>query len=266
LSDHDQTEPVITIGRNAHSEVISVDFGTVHVGDAVAAKGFEIINLAGNSGPPVSGWIQTGKPNGHISDPRLSGSGTVTQSFQIGGRGGFENFSFNLNTGRAGTLNAQTVHVAAQFNDLNNTIPITGQVLNYAKPAFDLSGSPGTLTHNGNNWLLNLGTIAQNSSVPLIETAILNAAKGPSDLLHFTEGFINTSTTGTGFTGVMGDGLHNSNDLPAGGESNQNAFAVVTSALGTHTMGLQLTGSGINASGYNGTFATQNLTVVDHIV
>jgi hypothetical protein len=30
-------------------------------------------------------------------------------------------------------------------------------------------------------------------------------------------------------------------------------------------MGLQLSGSGTNASGYNGTFATQNLTVVDHI-
>ena len=105
----------------------------------------------------------TAAHGGNVTDPALSGSGVTAQDFRIPGRGSFLAYDINLDTSHASVLHDQAVHIAYLF-DRNNfntgvTLPITGTILNYADPGFVLDSGPGTLSHAGSSWTLDLGSI-----------------------------------------------------------------------------------------------------------
>jgi hypothetical protein len=128
FSDHPEVR-VLQDGK----PVSSLDFGTLHVGDA-ATLHFTLENFAGNSGgPPAQGAIQTLVHGGHVDDPALSGSGITAQNFTLAGRGGAEDFTVTLDTGQAHDLSGQDIHIAYQFNyglfDIGEDLAITGSVV-----------------------------------------------------------------------------------------------------------------------------------------
>jgi len=112
--------------------ITSLDFGTLHVGDA-AALHFTLENFAGNSGGPLAqGALQTLVNGGHIDDPALSGSGVTAQNFTLAGRGGAEDFTVTLDTSQAHSLVGQQIHFAYQFNhglfDVGEDLAVTGSI------------------------------------------------------------------------------------------------------------------------------------------
>ncbi|WP_431268141.1 hypothetical protein [Dankookia sp. P2] len=130
------------------SALTSLDFGTLHVGDAGHLR-YALTNLSGNAGWPSFGAIQTLTHGGTVTDPALSGSGVTPQDFGIGPRGGTATFELTLDTMEARLLQDQAVHIGFEFqgfqSDTGTTLPITGAVLNYADPGFALVSGPGTL-------------------------------------------------------------------------------------------------------------------------
>ena len=137
---------------SAAQDLASLDFGTLHVGDA-AVLHYGLINLSGNAGYVAQGAVQTLVNGGNVTDLALSGSGVTPQNFGIAPRGGTATFEVTLDTAEALLLQDQAVHIGFEFNrfqfDTGTTLPITGAVLNYAEPGFELASGPGTLERGG---------------------------------------------------------------------------------------------------------------------
>ena len=135
-SDHPEVQ-VLRDGK----QVTSLDFGTLHVGDA-ATLHFTLENFAGNAGGPAAqGALQTTAHGGSITDAALSGSGVTAQNFTLPGRGGSVEYAISLDTSQAHSLDGQVLHIAYQFNhgrfDVGEDLAITGQVLAAAAAPVD---------------------------------------------------------------------------------------------------------------------------------
>ena len=161
--------PNVIINDPAHGgfgtadQLTSLDFGTLHVGDAAGLR-YALINLSGNAGTTAVGAVQTLVHGGNVTDPALSGSGVTAQDFTIAPRGGTAVYDVALDTTAAGVLQDQAVHIAFQFNrgsfDTGVTLPITGAVLHYADPGFVLASGPGSLVDEAAaRWTLDLAAI-----------------------------------------------------------------------------------------------------------
>ncbi len=96
-----------------------------------------------------------------------------------------------------------------------------------AQPTLMQSSGPGSLTHTGNSYTLNLGTVAQGSTVTAV-LALLNAAAAPADSFDGTF----TAAAGSGFA-VSGARL--SAALAAGQSGGGLSFTADTSTLGSQT-------------------------------
>ncbi len=128
-----------------------------------------------------------------------------------------------------------------------------------AVPLLALISGPGTLTHSGNDYLLDLGGITLGQLGGEVQLAIVNAAGSSADDLGGTFG----APAGTGFT-IIG------NSLPATiapGGSYQGLYVEVPSnKLGTHSATLTFNPIDVNDSGYSAPLDTITLTIIDTVL
>jgi hypothetical protein len=245
----------------AGHELTSLDFGILHVGDP-ASLSYVVTNYSGDAGYPSTGAIQTATHGGNVTDPALSGSGVTAQDFRIPGRGSFRTYDIDLDTSHAGVLHDQAVHIAYLF-DRNNfntgvTLPITGTILNYADPGFALDSGPGTPSHDGSSWTLDLGTIEQGSDLPPIALSVVNLAGTPADDLGGRFDLSGKGTTVTGADPFSG--------LAAGDSLSTLTLHVDTEALGALSTTITLHPFGSNASGFERMLPDVTLTITDRVV
>jgi len=118
------------IGGTTASPVL--DFGNVRVGASVT-RNYQIANT-GTTGPDLRGAIQTSVNGGNITDVRLTGSGVTAGNFGPVGIGASSgNQAVNFNASSAGALTGQAVHIANNFDNVQDqTIEIAGAAFNAA--------------------------------------------------------------------------------------------------------------------------------------
>ncbi|MBK9469952.1 MAG: hypothetical protein IPO20_19175 [Gammaproteobacteria bacterium] len=118
------------IGGTTASPVL--DFGNVRVGASVT-RNYQIANT-GTTGPDLRGAIQTSVNGGNITDARLTGSGVTAGNFgPIGTGANSGNQAVNFNASSAGALTGQAVHIANNFDNVQDqTIEIAGAAFNAA--------------------------------------------------------------------------------------------------------------------------------------
>ena len=244
-------------------ELTSLDFGTLHVGDP-ASLSDAVTNYSGDAGYPSTGAIQTAAHGGNVTDPALSGSGVTAQDFRIPGRGSFLAYDINLDTSHASVLHDQAVHIAYLF-DRNNfntgvTLPITGTILDDANPGSRaLNLGPGTLSHAGSSWTLDLGNIEQGSNLPPIEFSVLNLAGTPADDLG-------------GQFDLSGEGITVTGADPFSGLAAGDSLTALTLHVDTETLGaaqrapLRCTPSAATPQALKRTLPDVALTITDQVV
>ncbi len=140
--------------------------------------------------------------------------------------------------------------------------PVSITVDNYAAAGLSESGggvfsADGTNSAGGANYTLDLGTLTEGSSAPMITLAALNTAAGPADLLSgsFSE------TGSSAFTNTLSP----FSDLTAGGSDRAGTVTLSTAAAGTFSETITLAGSGSNASGYDAPVPEATLTIEGEI-
>ncbi|MFC7473202.1 hypothetical protein ACFQS7_02485 [Dankookia sp. GCM10030260] len=246
---------------SAPADLAGLDFGTLHVGDPAVVH-FSLINLSGNGGYSAKGAVQTLVNGGNVTDPALAGSGVTPQNFGIAPRGGIVAFEVTLDTTAALLLQDQAVHLGYEFMrfqfDVGTTLPITGAVLNYADPGFELVSGPGALAQDGAHWTLDLGSLAQGSDPGTVVLAVRNLAAAPADDL-------------SGRFEVAGDaaaveGAEPFAGLAAGDGLVALGFRLDTTVAGPHAETITLYPVGSNASGFEGALPVVTLTVTDQVV
>ena len=156
----------------ASVSIAPIDFGIVHVGD-LAERTLAVSNTA-----PVAALNDTltggidNFTNSRFSAPANLGTGVMA--------GGTDNTSLlvSMDTGSAGVLNgAMDLELFSHNQDLadlllvDETIGLSGQVNEYANPAFDKSAGNGALTGSGVLFTLNFGDILLGSGATLEATA-----------------------------------------------------------------------------------------------
>jgi hypothetical protein len=228
-----------------------VDFGIVHVGDAVAAKSINVANTASGALTDVI----TGNV-GSVTGGAFTSSGTLGAGVAAGSNSNA--LQVGLNTSTAGVYSGQANLALKSHNpDLADvslaTTPeaLSAQINNYAKGAVKDTGGAGTLSGSGASYLLDFGTISQGSGTKVADLAIKNDVAGPADLLAGT------------FTlpGLPGDltlsGFNNFTGLAAGASDTGLMASFDTSFAPSFFdvfVTLDLTGS--NLSGYNAALPT----------
>ena len=164
----------------AQNNTTAVNFGTVHVGDSVAAHGVSVTNAA-----PVTALndVLVASANGATGPFTSAGSlGAGLAAGQTSTNG----LSVGLNTMTAGTYSGSATFSAASHDgDLsdaalaNLAVSLTGQVNNYATDAFSKFGSgSGTLTQSGSTYVLDFGTLTQGSASETTTLLASNSATG----------------------------------------------------------------------------------------
>jgi hypothetical protein len=162
----------------------SINFGTVRVGETVAPKSLSVTNAATAAGlnDVLVGTFSGG------SGP-LSASGNLGTGLAPGANSG-SSLQAQLSTATAGAFTGTaTVNLASSNPDMadlplgSTNIALTGTVNNYANPAFNLSGSTGTLSGGGNAYTLNLGTVTQGAGTISALLSLKNDAVTPADWL-----------------------------------------------------------------------------------
>ena len=162
----------------------ALDFGIVHVGEAVATRALNVTNAA-----PVTALNDVlrgslGGATGPFSAAGTLGSGlaagaTDTSSLTVG-----------LSTAAAGVFNGSAVASFVSHNDelvdlvLGDTgIVLSAQVNNYADPVFVKTGGVGSLSGSGETFSLDLGDFIVGSAPATAALAVLNDVIGPADLV-----------------------------------------------------------------------------------
>ena len=167
-----------------HLGTAAVNFGVVHVGQAVADQTVAVSNTAAQSAlndtligqlsmqPGSAGVFSTGGTLG----AGVGAGQTNSSSLTVG-----------LNTGVAGVYSGDAQFTGkshdAQLTDLQLAtlgIAVSGQVNNYANAIFQLATGGGTLSRSGSMYTLDLGNLTQGSTVSSL-LSVLNDVSGPAD-------------------------------------------------------------------------------------
>jgi len=162
-----------------------VDFGFVHVGEAVPSMGLNIKNNA-----PGDGFSENLNGSAGALGPGVTGGGSFSGlaaqaadsgSLQVGidaSAAGVIDSSYEVNFASDGTgINSlgQTP-LASQF------VQVTGQVNNFAAAALQKLAGDGSFSMTGENeFKLDLGTVAKGGTNPMAELGILNDVLAPAD-------------------------------------------------------------------------------------
>ncbi len=226
----------------------ALTFGTVHVGDTVAAKSITVTNTAsGALTDVVTGNIST------VTGPFTNGGGTLGSGVAVGAPS--TALTVGLNTTAAGVFSgAATLNFASHNADLVDValiggnpgpVALTGTVNNYAAIGI-ANATRGTLTGQGNAYTLNLGTLTRSSGAITAAFDALNAALGPADALSISSFDI---LSGAGDFGITQNDV---SDLAAG-QSAGDAFEITfdPTADGSFSEEIRLIGTGSNDSGWD---------------
>lgn len=247
------TQEVALSGRVYQAAIAEVttpllDFGIVHVGEAVTAQTIGIANAA-----PLAGLNDTLAASlaGPATGGVFTGSGAVSGLFA--GQSDDSSMFVAVDTSSAGIFSgAQSIAFASQNPDLEDldlgvgNVALAVQVNNFANPLFTQLSGAGLLTGSGKNFFLDFGTVDLGATLSA-SLGVLNDIFGPADVLG---GSFDLPSSGpfslTGFDSFTDIGAQ---ELFGG-------LGVGFSALdtGLFESQLSLNAFGSNASGFFGTF------------
>ncbi len=223
----------------------SLDFGIVHVGETVTksatvknaavADGFsESLNasFSASSGDIVGSGGFTGLASGATSATPQVTLDTAT----AGAKAGTATLALVSNgTGSSGLANSA---LASQV------ITATGQVYNYAAPAFSLVSGPATITGSGSAYTVDFGRRTIGEVVPAVVLRLTNSAAAPADTLAGSFATAAPAFTLTGFDSFTG--------IAAGQSQGGMSMVLKTDALGTFSQTITLNGLSQNSGGFSG--------------
>jgi hypothetical protein len=232
----------------------SLDFGIVHVGDAVAAQGVGIANTAA-----VAGLNDT-------LAATLSGvaGGPFTTSGAVAGLGAGDTdttgITVALDTATAGVFTAsQDVAFASQNPDMADldlgfgSVMLSAQVNNFANPVFTQLGGDGVLTGSDLTFLLDFGIVDAGMDLTA-SLGVLNDIFGPADVLGG-----DFALPASGFFDLTG--FDSFADIGAGDVFGGLEVGFSASTTGFFEDMISLNAFGSNASGFFGAFDTIGLTL-----
>jgi hypothetical protein len=237
-----------------------VDFGIVHVGDAVAARPVSVTNAA-----PVTALND-------VLLGSISASGPFAASGNLGAGLGAGNtdpgsLTVSLNTGTAGVFGGNASLSFASHDpdlaDLNlgsTSVTLSGQVKNYANGSLLMTGGDGSFTQlGGHDYLLDFGNVVQGSGPLETFLAVLNDVLGPADLL---DGQFDLS----GADDLVLSGFSDFVDLAAGQVHGGLGILFTPSALGLLDDTIILRIFGHNDSGYRALEETLSFRITGNVV
>jgi len=238
----------------------AINFGTVHVGDVVAAQSISVTNAA------------TVTALNDVLLGSASASGAFTASGNLGaglaaGDTAPNSLSVSLNTGTAGTFSGNA-NLSFQSHDpdladLNlggASVTLDGQVNNYADGSLLMTGGNGQFTQpSAHEYVLDLGNMLLGSGARTASLAVLNDVLGPADLLN---GIFDL--TGAGHLTLSG--FSNFADLMAGQLFSGMGINFDPLTLGALNDTILLSIYGHNDSGYNQLEETITFRILGDVV
>ncbi len=233
----------------------SVNFGIVHVGDAVAQQNVSVTNSA-----PVTAL------NDVLLAQFNSASAPFTGSGNLGAGLAAQQTSVNalkvgISTGAAGVYSGAASFSAASHDaDLsdaalaNLVVSLSGQVNNFASDAFFFNGGAGNFTQSGSIFTLDYGTVAQNSGTRTTTLLAGNNAVGPADLLDGTFQLVDVNDFNeSGFSNFL--------NFAAGQNTGPLMLSFSSMTLGSFNDTIILHGVGHNASGFSAAIGDIQLNI-----
>jgi T5SS/PEP-CTERM-associated repeat protein len=241
----------------AKIQFTTINFGVEHVGDLVTI-GDAISNIG----------------TGALVDSLIGGVGTISSSqfISVGNLGTgvvpgptSAAIGFELKTNATGVFSA-TASLALSSHDADladvsvvaGPITLIGTVDNYATAALEKVSGSGTFSNVGNAYTLDLGTVAAGGTAS-VQLGVLNTASGTADALSG-----NFEVSGSG--AFINSGTVAFSGLGAGLADTAPTVSLSTNNTGTFTETITLFGTGSNSSGYSGTLAPEELTVIGTVV
>ena len=233
----------------------AVDFGIVHVGDAVS-HAVSVANGAASDGfsDALDAAFEAAMGGGVTASGSISALAAGASSSALG---------LTLDTSAAGAISTKvSVDTVSDgtaeglgLTDLGVVgVSVTGTVDNYATAALAEASGGGTLTQTGDSYTLDLGTLAPGSGAQSVVIALGNSASAVADALSGTFDVSgDPAFSALGFDALSGIG--------AGAQSDAGTITLSTDATGMFEETIILHAAGSNASGYSGVLPTETLTV-----
>jgi len=228
----------------ARVDTPAVDFGIVHVGDAVAARRVAVTNAA-----PAAGLndVLVGTLGGAPAPFGAGGSLAGVAAQATDGT----SLAVTLDTARAGVFTGKATATFASRDgalaDLalgDASIALSAQVNNFAELALAKTGGAGTLSRAA-VWTLDFGTIALGAADPTAALVVANVALGPADVLN------GSFAIGPGAGFAVG-GAAPFAGVAAGATGGALDVVFDSATAGSFSRTVTLTAYGSNASGWQG--------------
>ena len=235
----------------------TVDFGTVRVGDTVAARNVTVTNTA--AATALNDTLRADLST--IGGPVIQGGSPITGL----GAGAAAAFSVGLNTTAAGLVDRSgTIGYLSQNPDMADAsggadegVRVLATINNLANADFDQLAGAGVLTQSGTDYVLDLGTITLGGGLSVV-LGLDNDVAGPADAL--TGSFDLSGADDFGYTGwgpiatalAAGEGI--------GG------LTINFTALGAHEDTIVFNGLGINPSDPTGLGQVRRLLIRANVV
>ena len=138
-----------------------------------------------------------------------------------------------------------------------DNISVGATVNNYA--VAEITASGGELTQNGNNYVLNLGTVTQGDSPQMVNLSITNGATGPADLLSGNMSLISNDGFSDTDAGTF-------SGLAAGASADVQQVSLNPTSPGSFTETFSIEAAGSNDSGYNAPLPADTVTVEETVL
>jgi len=243
-----------------------VDFGIVHVGDSVTAKGISVQNTA-----PVAGLNDTLRAQlVGTTGPFVNNNGSVA-GLAAGGAANTTALMVGLNTAAAGTFSGSAgVSLASQNADMadlalgTQNVSLSGQVNKYANAVFNKVSGAGALTQSGSVFTLDFGDVVQGSGALSAILDVVNWVNGgPSDFLNGTLNVTDGSDFGTN---LLMTGFSNVGADASSGNALSFLFDAGSLGLGSFRDTIDLSWFGFNSSGYQDAGQLYTLVALGNVI
>ena len=241
------------------SEIVHVNSpGTaaLTVSNTDPADGYSENLIAAMTGTTGGIGIAAAGPTGEIA--AMANDSTLAVSFSTATAATVSGTATMALTSDGGT-GAGSIDGLGQTALAPQNVPVSITVDNYAVAALAETAGGGTFTQNannsqgGNDYTIDLGSLAQGSTPVTVDLAALNAAMGPADALSGTFQISGSSA----FTNA----LSSFSNLAAGDSDPAGTVALSTAVAGSFTETVTLSGTGSNASGYSAAVPEATLTI-----
>ncbi len=247
----------------AQLNTAALDFGIVHVGQAVANATVSVTNSAAPTAlndvlqASIGGAAAPFASSGNLGAGVAAGASNNT-GLQVG-----------LNTATAGVFDSSAVVAFKSHNadmaDLDlgtQSLTLHAQVNNYAAAAFGKTGGQGTFSGAATSYTLDFGTLLAGAAGLSSQLSVFNTAMGPADALKGSYDLSGITPSGDftlgGFTSFV--------DLAAGSALGGLTVAFSSGTLGSFDQVVVLHPGGTNASGYSGVLGDVTLHLTGSVV